>query len=349
MPVNDKITQADYNSIRAKLASVIGTGSGNSGWGQAMVSTDVNVRSSVTINEWGRLRFDIINAHKHIFGSVPTTSQPRLGNTIRYSNTFVPDNSSDAPITQYDTYANSIISNRFTVHSSQSGTTAAGSMATTWPGVYGADWTARLRGTITVSWPSANAARHFFNSGGELRFASSRSGGSSTQQNTAWNSLLTSAGTRTFSATAPGTGTSPMNGQNWYRLTSSFQEWYTISSSTPYGSNNYKIYARTPSVANNSSGAAASAEFLIEFNDGYVDPGVAPGSSFPTGTPVGSGTAGGGVQTATPADFPPGDSVDGTFTTAVSYLYATGVLEPPGTGNFTVTQPSITFGGIAPA
>jgi hypothetical protein len=140
-----------------------------------------------------------------------------------------------------------------------------------------------------------------------------------------------------------------MNGQNWYRLTSSFQEWYTTSSSTPYGSNNYKIYARTPSVADNSGGAAASAEFLIEFNDGYVDPGVAPGSSFPTGTPVGSGTAGGGVQTATPADFPPGDSVDGTFTTSVSYLYATGVLEPPGTGNFTVTQPSITFGGIAPA
>jgi hypothetical protein len=129
-----------------------------------------------------------------------------------------------------------------------------------------------------------------------------------------------------------------MNGQNWYRLTSSFQEWYTISSSTPYGSNNYKIYARTPSVADNSGGAAASAEFLIEFNDGYVDPGVAPGSSFP-----------GGVQNATPADFPPGDSVDGTFTTSASYLYATGVLEPPGTGNFTVTQPSITFGVIAPA
>jgi hypothetical protein len=349
MPVNDTITQADYNSIRNKLVSVIGTGSATLGWGQTIVSSAVDVNTSVSINEWGRLRFDIINAHRHIFGTTPTTAQPALGNTIRYSNTFVPDNSSDAPVTQYDTYANSITSNRFTVHSSQAATAAAGSMATTWPGIYGADWTARLRGTITVSWPSANAARHFFNSGGELRFASSRSGGSGTQQNTAWNSLLTSAGTRAFGANMPGTGTSPMNGQNWYRLTSSFQEWYTISSSTPYGSNNYKIYARTPSVADNSGGAAASAEFLIEFNDGYVDPGVAPGSSFPVSGGTGVGGGGGGVQTATPADFPPGDSVDGTFTTSVSYLYATGVLEPPGTGNFTVTQPSITFGVIAPA
>jgi hypothetical protein len=497
MTVNAKITQAEYNSIRNKLANVIGTGSASSGWGQTVVSSAVGVSNLVSINDWGKLRFDIINAHKHIFGTTPTTVQPALGNTIKsdidsvtfngaisgttliaynqsgatsmlaigqtltsgggtgrsitasinnlpititsftsktessgsylvvyaittqpvalpfgnntlvtisgnsntnyngtvpitastttsitvqyfsdpgtygsgtttvtvtpnnpwgystwtlsgsgtvaYSAMTAANSTTRHPITQYDDFADTIITNRFTVHSSQSGTTAAGSMATTWPGVYGADWTVRLRGTITLTWPSANAARHFFNSGGEIRFTASRTGGGVSQQNLAWNSLLNSVSAinggagPTFGANKPGTGVSPANGQNWYRLTSSFQEWYTLSSSTPYGSNNYKIYARTPSVANNSGGAAASAEFLIEFNDGYVDPGIASlGPGLPT-------------QTATPADFPPGDSVDGTFRTSVSYLYATGVLEPSGTGNFTVTQPSITFGVIAPA
>jgi hypothetical protein len=81
--------------------------------------------------------------------------------------------------------------------------------------------------------------------------------------------------------------------------------------------------------------------------DNYVDPGVVAGSvAFPAGTPVGSGPAGGGVQTATPADYPPDDSVDGTFSIAVSLVYATGVLVPSGAGNFTVTQPTVTFGTL---
>jgi hypothetical protein len=58
MPVNDNIREADYNSIRNKLASVIGTGSASFGWGQTVVSSAVDVSNPVSINEWGRLRFD---------------------------------------------------------------------------------------------------------------------------------------------------------------------------------------------------------------------------------------------------------------------------------------------------
>jgi hypothetical protein len=83
MSVNNNIRESDYNSIRNKLASVIGTGSASFGWGQSVVSSAVNESTSVTINEWGRLRFDIINAHTHIFGTTPTTVQPALGNTIK--------------------------------------------------------------------------------------------------------------------------------------------------------------------------------------------------------------------------------------------------------------------------
>lgn len=312
MAVNDIIKQSEYNNIRNKLANVIGSGSGNSGWGQPLVSSAVSVGNKVSINEWGRLRFDIINAWTHINGSAPTTVQVSEGNTIRYS-------VSDAPVTTYDTIADTIVSNRFTVHSSQSSLEAGTPASTTWPGVYGSSWSSKIQCTITATWPSATAARYFFNSGGQIRIASSQSGGNGTTQVIRWGQLLTSAGTQSFGGNTPGTGTSPLTGQNWYRLTNSYQQWYSISGSSPYGANRYRISARCP-VADNSTGTASSAEFLVEFVDNYTDPGP-------------------------PA---PGDAVNGTFSVAASSLYATGILVPSGTGMFTVTRPTLSVGTIQP-
>lgn len=338
MPVNDKIRVPDYNDIRNKLINVVGAGSGNSGYGQATLGPAVSESSKVSINEYGSLRYDIINAWKHIYGSNPTLVVPAEGNTVRYDTDFAPSSNMalEAPNTQYDTYANTIIANRFTVHASQSATQALTPTSSTWPGIYGTDWTALIKCTVTATWTSAAQARYFFNSGGEIRFSSSRSGGSTTTQNTQWNTILSSAGTRAFGGNIPAAGVSPQDGQNFYRCTNTFQVWSQTFGSSPYGTNSWRLSARTPSVANNSSGTASSVEFLIEWVDNYVDPGIA---AMPPTNPL---------QTATPADYPPNDSVDGTFTLNVSYLYATGVLEPPGTGNFTVQQPSVTIGSIAP-
>lgn len=324
MPVNDKIRVPDYNDIQSKVAGVLGTGSGNSGYGQSLRSSAVSESTRVTINEWGNLRWDILNAFRHIYGSDPVTVVPAVGNTVRYDTDFAPSSNMalEAPVTQYDTYANTLIANRFTIHPSQSATASAGSNSTTWPGAFGDFWTSRIESTVLVSWPSSNAARHFFNSGGEIRIVSSRSGGSSTQQNTSWTNILNTAGTKAFGGNLPGTGTSPLDAQNWFRCTSSFQQWHLNGGSTPYGSNFYRISARTPGVANNSSGTASSVEFLLEYIDNYVDPGNSGLGDTPDTI----------------------DAVDGTFTVSISYLYASGVLEPPGSGNFTVTQPTVTIG-----
>jgi hypothetical protein len=319
MTVNSIIREADYNNIRNKIVAIIGTGSGTSGWGQTIVSSAVSVGNRVSINNWGGLRFDIINAWTHINGSAPTTVQVFEGNTIRSSVV-------DAPYTTYDTIVDTIVANKFTVHPSQSAIEAGT------PSQRTDSWSTTVSCTISVSFPSATTARHFFNSGGQIRIASSRTGGAATQQNTAWTSILSTAGTQSFGGNNPGTGTSPLNGQNWYRLTNSYQQWFIASGSSPYGSNNYRIFARCP-VADNSTGTANSAEFLVQFTDGYVDPGTVlqPGESVPRN----------------PADFPPGDLVDGTLSVAASSLYATGILVPSGTGNFTVTRPTISVGAIA--
>lgn len=326
--VNSIIIQADYNSIRNKLVDILGSGSVTTGWGQQsrINSSAVTEGTKVTINEWANLRFDIINAYRHINGVNPTTAQVSEGQSIRYTTNFTPDTGTlDVPQRQYDVWADNIIANRFTVAAGESALSAAQTSSRT------GSWVSQCLCTIAFSFPSANAARWFFNSGGIIRVSAARSGGATSSQNTSWTSLLSAAGTQGFGGNSPGGGLGALIGTNWYRTTNVFQTYYTATASSPYGANNYQLQARS-NVTDNSTGTATSGEIRAVFTDGYVDPGI---TAF---TPP-------QVQTQTAANFPPDDVVDGTLSVSVSYLYATGIMVPS-SAVFTVTQPTVTIGSI---
>ena len=317
--VNSKVVQADYNNIRNKIVTVLGNGSGNSGYGQQdrIVSTAVAEGQKVTINEWANLRLDIINAYKHINGSNPVTAVVAEGNTIRYTSSFTPDTGTlDVPQKQYDDWADNITANRFTVAGSESATTAVTTSSRT------TAWASQCECVIQFYWANANDARYWFNSGGKIRISAARTGGAGTAQNTSWTSLLSAAGTQNFGAVVPNAGTSPNDATNWYRTTNSFQTFYTATASSPYGSNNYRIQARCVDVPSNSGGTAASGEIRILFTDGYTD----SGAGFDPNPP-------------------PGDVIDGTLTVSVSTLFATGIMVPS-SAVFTVTQPTIAIGAV---
>ena len=318
MPAVDSIiVQADYNSIRNKVVAVLGNGSANSGYGQQtrVVSTAVTDGTTVTINEWANLRYDIINAYKHINGSNPVTAVVSEGNTIRYTSSFTPDTGTlDVPQKQYNDWADNITANRFTVAASESGTTAVITSSRT------AAWVSQCECVIQFYWTNANDARYWFNSGGRIRISAARSGGAGTAQNTSWTNILSAAGTQNFGGAFPNTSlvTSPNDGTNWYRTTSTFQTFYQATASSPYGSNNYRLQSRCVDRPSNSDGTAASGEIRILFTDGYAD-------------------------TAGP---PPGDDIDGTLTVSVSTLFAANSIMVPSSAVFTVTQPTMAVGGV---
>ena len=317
MAVNDKIYKSDYNDIRTKVISVLGTGTANYGYGQPVRSAAVSESDKVTINEWANLYYDILNCYVHQTGSAPGSPSSAAENaTITYRST--------QPNYQYNDYANTLVTNRFDIHASQSYTTAVGTTSQTWPGIYGSYWNSTISCTVTATWSTAAAARYFFNSGGEIRFSSSLTGSTANAQTISWSTLLTGAGTKAFGGNKPGTGTVPADNQNFYRLTNAYSVWTSTTGSGAYTANNWRISARS-NVLNNSTGTATQIEFLIQWIDGYVDP-------FP----------------AIAENPPPGDEVYGTVNLSVSLLTATGTLQPVGTGSFTVTQPLITLGGIAP-
>lgn len=327
--VNQKIDKDDFNAIQEDIERILGIGSGNFGYGQSVLSSPVTVSDTVTINEYAALRYDIINAYRHLNNSAPAdVDDQQLGSTIKY-------NLVDAPINYWASVVNSIELNRLApAVVGQRRTVNHGTVQETWPGPYGSEWTDALYATITVEFTNSEQARYFFNSGGSIDITSSRTGGSSTTQNTSWASLLSTAGTRSFGGNFPGTGVNPNNGSNYFRMSNIRQTWSSVTASSPYALNSWKIDSRTidsPAVNDNSAGLSKKFEFYVQ----WIDDHEPLGGPTATGTPV------------RPGGFGP-DAVDGTISLTVISTIASGTLEPVGAGNFTIQTPTVTIGAITP-
>jgi len=214
------------------------------------------------------------------------------------------------------------VSNRFNIGSGRFLTESATSSTRS------TQWNTLVVCEVTATFANANLCRWFFNSGGQIRIQSSRSGGAATAQNSDWSNLTTAAGMQAFGSQTPTAGFSPMNGQNFYRLTNSYQNFYTLSSSAPYSANSYNLDAKCD-VADNSAGTATTVYIRVRFVDSYVDVFNVP--PLPT-------------QTSDPSVFPPDDVIDGTLTVTVTEKRATGSLVPSGT--FTITRPTYSITAI---
>lgn len=298
--IKPDITALDFNTIYNKIAFVLGNGVGSRGYGQLIQSSPVSSGQDITRDQWNNLRNDIISARRHQTGNTPTIVQVVLGTPIGNS-------AGDARV-DYDQFTNTVDADRFNLGTGQFTISAVDTK--TYTSSWGGTPTTRVASTtMNVVFLNNNDARYFFNSGCKFRIVSTRSGGSTTAQNNAWTNLLSAAGTQQFGGGVPSL-------INWYSLTNSDQTFYTLSASTPYSANEYRLEARC-NVADNSSGLANELWIKVSLIDGYIDPGNNPGD-IPDTTGV----------------------VDGTLTIAVDEIRAVGALEPDvpaGSNPFTIT------------
>jgi len=292
MAIGDFISATDYNTIRTKIQNVMAIGTGNFGYGQTTFSSLISAGNSVTKNQWDALRYDIYNAILHQTGSAPSLTTVSVGDVIRYG--------ASQPNFQYDTIADQATANRFNLGTGQFVTEAINTTSFT------SSWYQSVSSTTSVTFATAEQARFFFNAGGKIRFASTRTGGNGEAQNTSWSNLLSTAGTQSFSATP--------SGVNFFNLTSSYQTFAELTGSSAYSNNKWRLEASC-NVSNNSLGTANIVNFRITWLDAYTDIG-------PTG---------------------PGDLVDGTLTLTVDQVRPAGFLQPSGT--FTIIGPSTTSVG----
>lgn len=319
MPVNENaiVKFSDYNNIQNVISTVLGRGIGGQGYGQRHKSVSIPAHRLVSDRDWDNLRDDIIQARVHQSGVAFS------------SNTIVSFNENTvigaAAINNYENNAIIANSQRFNVAAGQFVVNSRATVARRYgPGTSGPTfWSNEISCILTVSFPATTAtatttaasaadnARYFFNSGGEVRIQSSRTPGRTDAQNNEWTAMLSSGENFRFGVQFPLSGFFPLNGGNFYRLTTSFQQVFARASSGIYAANRYVIEAR--SNVNNSAGDATLIEFRIRFIGGYVDPG-------PGGTPDTN------------------DEIDGTFTVSVDEKKAANTL--------TIPSPTYTFTSI---
>ena len=158
MAIGDLITAARYNIIQSKVSNVLSTGSGNSGYGQALQSNQVAQNQLIEDDHMNTLRLDIRKAYLHQNNSYPTLTVVSTADTVDDTNA-----TSNSYVT-FETLATNIETNRNTISASRltTGNTAASYIRT-------ATWNGTRVGNFTVTFGSNNAARHFFNTGGAVQ------------------------------------------------------------------------------------------------------------------------------------------------------------------------------------
>ena len=241
------IEAVDYNTIRTKIIGIMGTGAGQSGYGQTLLSSSVAFGNTVTKAQWDNLRFDIFNARLHQDGVSPTIVTATSGQPVRFG--------AGHPNNQYNTQADTAISNKFNIGTGQFVIEAATSATRT------TAWNSSLTATVTVTFATADQARYFFNSGSKIRCSSSRIGGSASPQNSSWSNILDTAGTVAFGGNT--------SGLNFYNLTDSYQTFFNLTSSAPYSANQYRIEV-VSNIADNTIGGATTLTFRVTYSDTYT-------------------------------------------------------------------------------
>jgi hypothetical protein len=236
------ITAADYNSFVSTVNGAIGTGSGSKGYGQSALST-VSATDQITAAQWTALLNAVATAATHQGTSVDIpgasdTGYPASSDTIHAfdgsqtigGQAYSYDLSS--AVTDIDTNYQNVDAGQQTTlgtqHTSQRGSA--------WGGEVGS---AAINSDVTVTFADNNAARYFFNTGGEIHITLDQPTATTTQSQN-WESIFdTSIGTIKMGytgTTRTGSGGTPSTTTGFYDLSTSYA---TIFEGTNIGSGAY--------------------------------------------------------------------------------------------------------------
>lgn len=177
------IAATDYNSFVGtsttttanQLNTVWAVGNGAYGYGQTAVS-QVSAAGTVTATQWASMVNTLNSIRNHQSGVGSGISAPTAGTTINYLSTLS---------TQINlTYTNAAL------FATQGATTTGANFTTAISGTTGINsYVDRF-----VTFASANAARYFFNAGGQLNLVLSTSGSNATGSSSSFGRLITGLG-----------------------------------------------------------------------------------------------------------------------------------------------------------
>lgn len=223
------IQASDFNTLvggdpttsSGTLNAVWATGGTNTGYGQTAVA-NVAVGDTVTAANWANLVNKTANCASHQGTSITSVTAPTAGGTVAY-------------LSAIPTNLTTVYTSR--LNAASQGATTSNSM------VFGSTWSTAVTFTHTISFANANAARYFFNAGGQLKVSCSHANNTA-GVNFLLNGLASNIGTVVLSA--PISGTITVAGTSYNGVTK-------IGGGNPTPANlntNYGFYAFTTSSTN---------------------------------------------------------------------------------------------------
>lgn len=229
------IAATDYNTLvggnpvttSGTLNAVWATGGSTAGYGQT-AAANVSTGGTVTASNWAALVSNTASAAAHQGTSITSVSAPVSGGTV--------------------TYLSAIPSNLTTIYNSRLNAATQGS-TTSNTATIATTWSQLATFTHTVTFANGDAARYFFNSGGQLAITCAQAGASGI--NLLFNNLCSNIGTIVMSAPTSGSvtiagtsyngitkvgggGSAPTisSGSGYYAMTTSNATCFTQTAST---------------------------------------------------------------------------------------------------------------------
>jgi len=229
------IQASDYNTLvggnpvtsSGALNTVWATGGTNAGYGQTALA-NVSSGQVIAAAEWANLVNKTANAASHQGTSITAVTAPSAGNTI--------------------TYLSAIPTNLTTIYTSRlnaatQGTTTSNSVVT------GTTWSDKATWTQTVTFANGDAARYFFNSGGQIAMSMTHPSG--TGIDLLLNNLASNVGTVVLSSPTSGTATIASTAYNGVTRVGGGGNAPTIATNSGYYSwttSNANVYYQTAST-----------------------------------------------------------------------------------------------------
>lgn len=222
------IQATDFNTLAGgnptttsgTLNAVWATGGGAAGYGQTNLANVAAGNTVAATGQWATLVANTASAATHQGSSITAVTAPVSGGTITF-------------LSAIPTNLTTIFTNK--LNAASQGSTSANTIttATTWSGA--ATW------THTATFANGDAARYFFNSGGQLKLTMSHPG--ATGINLLFNNLSSNVGTVVMSA--PSSGTITVSGVSFNGITK-----IGGGGNAPTISQNSGYYAMTTANAN---------------------------------------------------------------------------------------------------
>ena len=178
----DTIYQADYNAIQSLIASVKTTY-----YGVNCTSAQLSGNPVVDHTTLNNLLTDIDSCITHQTGSASGLSTKNTGDSIGHTD-----------FNDLYNNANTAYTNRANVFSSSQLAQVANAATSNHPGT---GWNTTLTHTVQVDFASPAAANYFFQTGGYLYATASSSGGTGSQKDVNWATLIGGIGNRTYGLT----------------------------------------------------------------------------------------------------------------------------------------------------